>query len=139
MRLALSRLGGGQPLQVEPKPLLEFIGMAQLGGVVAIERDDEGTLITITDRNAAGRFQLARKIGPQALAFKRQRQEGLFAGLRLDRGSQHAGCGPAGAMPGFAAVVNRDRATGLRQPPSDAEADDAGADDDRLRTVRRNN
>jgi hypothetical protein len=42
-------------------------------------------------------------------------------------------------MPGFAPVVNRDPATGLRQPPGNAEADDAGADDDGPRPMRWNN
>jgi hypothetical protein len=36
-------------------------------------------------------------------------------------------------MPGLAAVEHADSAAGLRQPPRDPEADDAGADDDRLR------
>ena len=138
MRLALSRLGGGQPLQVEPKPFLEFIGMAQLGCVVAIERDDQRALVAVIDRDAAGPFQLACEIGPQALAFERQRQERLLPRLRLDRRSEHAGGRPAGTAPGVAAVVHGDRAAGLCQPPRDTEADDPGADDDRLRTVRWN-
>jgi hypothetical protein len=42
-------------------------------------------------------------------------------------------------VPGLAAVVNRDLAAGLGQPPGDAETDNPGADDDGLRTVRWNN
>src|SRR3954468_8941064 len=42
-------------------------------------------------------------------------------------------------MPGLAAVKHTDSAAGLRQPPSDAEADDAGADDDCLRPMDRKN
>jgi hypothetical protein len=38
-------------------------------------------------------------------------------------------------MPGLAAVEYRNGAASLRQPPGDAEADDPGADDDRLRTM----
>jgi len=38
-------------------------------------------------------------------------------------------------VPGFAAIVNRDPAAGLRQPPGNAEADNAGADDDGLRLI----
>src|SRR3954451_20579080 len=40
-------------------------------------------------------------------------------------------------MPGLAAVKHTDSAGGLRQPPSDAQADDAGADDDCLRPMDR--
>jgi hypothetical protein len=57
----------------------------------------------------------------------------FFARLALDRRRQHAGGGPAGAVPGGAAVVNGDLAAGLRQPPRDAETDDAGPDDDGFR------
>jgi hypothetical protein len=39
-------------------------------------------------------------------------------------------------MPGLAAVVDRDGAAGLRETPGDAQPDDAGADDDRLRALR---
>ncbi len=41
MRLLLARLGRRQPGEVEAEPFLELVGMAQLGGVVAIERDDD--------------------------------------------------------------------------------------------------
>jgi hypothetical protein len=42
-------------------------------------------------------------------------------------------------MPGLAAIVDRDGAAGLGQPPGDAQADDAGADDDRPRALLWNN
>ena len=42
-------------------------------------------------------------------------------------------------VPGLAAVINRDLAARLSQPPGDAETDDPGADDNGLRTVRWNN
>jgi hypothetical protein len=42
-------------------------------------------------------------------------------------------------VPGLAAVKHTDGAAGLRQSPSDAQADDAGADDDRLRPMDRKN
>ena len=74
MRLALPRLGGIQPMQVEPEALLEFIGMAQLHRVIAVQRNNQGTLVAIVDRHAGGRFQLARELRPHALAFERQRQ-----------------------------------------------------------------
>ena len=109
--------------------------MAQLRGVVAVEGDDHRALVAVFDRHAGGGFQLAREIGPQALAFERQRQQRLLAGLGLDRGGEHAGRGPAGAVPGLAAVIDGDGAAGLREPPGDAEADHAGADDDRLRAL----
>src|SRR5262249_61282636 len=101
---------------------LEFVGMTQLGGVVTIERDDERTLVAIVHRDAARCCQLAGEIGPEALAFERQRQERLFAGLGLDRSREHAGRGPTGAMPGLAAIVNRDGAASPRQPPSNTHA-----------------
>ena len=138
MRLALARLRRGQPVQIEAEPLLEFVGMAQRRGVIAVERDDHRALAAILDRDAGGGFEFAGEIGPQALAFERQRQERLLAGLGLDRGGQHAGRRPARAMPGHASIVNGDGAAGLREPPRDAEADDAGADDDCPRPLLRN-
>ena len=112
--------------------------MAQLRRIVAVQRDDHRALVAILDRDAGGGFEFAREIGPQALAFERQRQQRLLARLGLDRGGEHAGRRPAGAAPGLAAVVNGDRAAGLGQPPGNAEADDAGADDDGLRALFRN-
>ncbi len=125
-------------MEVEAQAFLELKGMAQLDGIVAIERDDDRSLIAIFDRDARGDLHLARKIRPQALAFERQRQERLLARLGLDRGGEHPGRSPAGAAPGLAAVVHRDRAAGLNQPPGNAQADDAGPDDDCLRTLRGN-
>jgi len=42
-------------------------------------------------------------------------------------------------MTGLAAVIDRDGAAGLRQPPRDAEANNTRPDDNRLRVVRGNN
>ena len=74
MRLAAARLHRRQPFEIEPEPFLEPVGMLQLRRVVAVERDDDGALVAIVDRHAGGVFQLARKIGPQALAFEGERQ-----------------------------------------------------------------
>jgi hypothetical protein len=38
-------------------------------------------------------------------------------------------------VPGLALVVDRDAAAGLRQPPGDAQTNDAGANDDGLRPI----
>ena len=120
-----------------PEPFLEFVRMAQRRRVVAVQRDDHRALAAILDRNAGGGFEFAGEIGPQTLAFQRQRQKRLLAGLGLDGGRQHAGRRPARAAPGLALVVNRDRATGLREPPRNAEPDDAGADDNGPGTLLR--
>ena len=139
MRLLLACLRRRKPVQVETEPFLEFVGMAQLSGIVAVQRDDQRALVAIINRDAGNAFKLAGKIGPQTLAFERQRQQRLFARLGLDRSGEHARSGPGGAVPRLAAVVNRDLAAGLSQPPGDAKTDDPGADDDGLRTVRWNN
>ena len=135
MRLALARLRPAQPLDIEAEPALEIVGVAQLRRVVAIERDDERALVAVADRQVARAFQLAREIRPQPLAFQRQRQQLLLARLGLDRRRQHAGRRPARAVPGFAPVVHGDPAAGLGQAPGDGEANDPGADDDRLRAL----
>ncbi len=134
MRLLLARLGRGEPGEVKAEPLLEFEGMAQLRRVIAVERDDDRPLVAVFGRDAGCGLDLAREIRPQALAFERERQQRLFARLGLDRRGKHAGRRPTRAMPGFAPVVDAHRAARLREPPGDAEADDAGADDDRLRS-----
>src|SRR5438128_3785481 len=135
MRLLAARLGGIEPFEIEPQPLLEFVGMTQLRGVVAIERDDQRALVAVFRRDPGGALQFAREIGPQTLAFERQLQQLFFARFGLDRSGEHPSRGPAGAVPGFAAVVDGDRAAGLGETPGDAETDDAGADDDRLRAL----
>ena len=66
-----------------------------------------------------------------------QRQQRLLARLGLDRGREHPGRGPARAVAGLALVVDGDRAARLREAPGQRQPDDAGADDDGARPVRR--
>ena len=112
--------------------------MPQRRGVVAVQRDDHRALAAIFDRDAGSGFEFAGEIGPQTLAFERQRQQRFLAGFGLDRGGQHAGRRPARAAPGLALIVNSHRAAGLGEPPRDAETDDAGADDNGPRALLRN-
>ncbi|GEO38715.1 hypothetical protein SAE02_28630 [Skermanella aerolata] len=63
------------------------------------------------------------------LAVAVQRKLAFLAGLNLHSGGQHAGGGLAGAQAGVALVEDMDSASGCGQTPADAEANDAGADD----------
>ncbi len=136
MRLALPRCGAGQPLDVEAETLLKLVGKTQLLGIVAGQGDDDRAFVAISDRDPGDGFEFASEIRPLSLAFERQRQQRFFAGFGLDRGGEHSRRCPASAAPGFAAIIDRDGAAGLRQPPSNRQADDAGPDDNGLREMR---
>ena len=112
--LAPPRFGARHPFDREPECLLELVGEAQLLGVVAGQRDDDRALVAIADPDAGGGFDLAREIRPQVLAFEGEPEQRFFAGLGLDRGSEHSGRRPAGAVPSGAPVIHGDGAAGLR-------------------------
>ena len=136
MRLAPPRLGARKPFEVEAKALLELIGKAQLLGVVAGQGHDHRAFVPVADRDPGSGLDLAREIRPEKLTFQGQRQQCFFAGLGLDRGGEHTGRGPARAMTGLAAIIDRDRTSRLGQPPGNPQSDDPGADDDGLRPMR---
>ena len=79
--------------------------------------------------------QFGRESGPQRLARAPERDQRLLAGLRLGAGRQHAGGGVARAGSGRALVEHRTAAPRCGQPPRDAEADHAGANDGDLGAV----
>src|SRR5579862_4279074 len=102
MWLQPPRLGGIEPIEVEPDAALKLERMTQRLGVVAVERDDQRPFVAVLAGNPGRRCELAGEVRPQALAFERQRQERLLARLRLGCGGEHPRCRPARASPGFA-------------------------------------
>ncbi len=119
MRLAAPRLSPRQPLEIEAEALLKIIGVAQLLGIIAGQRDDDRALVAIADRNPGCRLELPRKTWPHALTFERQRQQLFLAGLGLDCRGQHPRSCPARSMSRCRAVVHGHRTTRLGEAPSD--------------------
>src|SRR6266478_4877154 len=137
MRFALPRLDTRQPVDFEAHASLKFIGKAELLGIVARQRNNDRSFVTIADRDPGRRFDFARETGPQLLTFEREREELLFSRLGLYGGGEHPGRRPAGAASGLRPVVDGDRAAGLRQTPSNAQPHDSSADDDGFGVRRR--
>ena len=81
------------------------------------------------DRHAARGLKLGRESRPQRLARAAERDQILLARLGFGAGRQHPGGGMACPCPGRALVEHRHGGAALRQPPGDAKADHAGADD----------
>src|SRR5271155_1896161 len=114
MRLRAADLRCRQPSEFEAEPPLEFVGEAQLIEIVAGQGDNDCALVAVRDRSPGSSFELARKLGPPTPTLKSQRKKYHLARLGFDRGGEHAGRRPAGAAPGFSAIINRHRATCLR-------------------------
>ena len=129
MRLASSRLRRRNPLQRQAELLLEDEMMMQPRLVVRGRGDDQRAFGAQFHIDAGGRLQFGGKGRPARLAVAAERDQRFLAGLGLGAGGEHPGGGVAGARAGRAAVEHRDRCAARGQPPGDAEADDAGADD----------
>src|SRR5262250_1532566 len=137
MRFAPQRFYSRQPADFEAQASLKFIGEAELLGIVARQRNNDRSFVAIADRDPGRRFDFAREAWPQPLTFERERKELLFSGLGLYCRGEHPGCRPARTPSDPRAVVDGDGTARLRQPPSNAQPNDAGADDDGFRAIRR--
>src|SRR4029450_2157743 len=73
--------------------------------------------------------QLGRESRPACLAFATERDEGLFAGVRLRAGRQHAGRGGAWGGAGSRRAEDLARHAPRCQPPGNGKPDDPGTDD----------
>ena len=103
--------------------------MAEPCLVVGRQGDDQRAFRAQFHVDAGCLFQLGGKSGPARLAVATERDEGLLAGLGLGAGREHPRRGMACASTGHPLVEHRDRYAARGQPPGDAQADDAGADD----------
>ncbi len=113
----------------KPELLLEHELMVQPGLIVRGQGDDQGSFLSQLHVDSRGLQELRGEGGPARLALAPERDQRFLAGLGLRAGRQHAGSGMARAGAGGALVEHRDRRAARRQPPGDAEPDDAGADD----------
>src|SRR6266511_5368494 len=103
--------------------------MAQARLIVRGQREEERAFRPQFHINPRHLKQLGGESGPACLAFATERDEGLFAGLRLRARRQHAGGGVACAGAGRAPVEDLDRHAPRRQPPTNGQPDDPGTDD----------
>ena len=133
MRLAAAAFGGGDPGQRQIELLLEHEVMREPRLIVGRERDHQRALAAQLHIDAGGLAQLGGESRPACLAVAAERDQRFFAGLRLGAGREHSGGRMGRARTRGAAVEHRHLPAARRQPPGDAEADDAGADDDDVR------
>ena len=100
--------------------------------IVRGQGEQQRALAPQFDVDAARAQQLVGKGRPARLAVAPERDQRLLAGLGLAARRQHAGRGMARARAGLAAVEHRHRRP-AGEPPGDAQADHAGADDGDVR------
>ncbi len=129
VRLAPSRLGGGNPLQRQLEPLLEREMMKKPGLVVGGERNDQRALAAQLHVDTGGLLELLGKRRPARLAVAAERHQGLLAGLGFGAGRQHAGGRVGRARAGGATVEHAHRHAAGGEPPRNPEPDHAGPDD----------
>ena len=103
--------------------------MVQPRLIVRGQRHDQRPFRAQPDLHSGRLLQFGGEGGPARLAFAPERDQGILAGLGFAAGCQHPGGGMARARTRCALVEHRNRHTPRRQPPGDAEPDDAGADD----------
>ena len=116
-------------MQRQPELLLEHELMVQPRLVVRGQGDDQRSLRPQFHVDAGRLLQLRGESGPARLAVAAERDQGFLAGFGLRAGREHPGGGVARAGAGRALVEYLNRRALRRQPPGDAQADDAGADD----------
>ena len=135
MRLAGARRRGRQPFERQAEPVLKLEPMRNLGLIVGGEGKHQGAFVAQLDVDAAGALQFGGEAGPARLALAAKRDQRLFAGLRLAAGGQHPGSSVTRARSRLGAIEHGDRGA-AGEPPGDAEADDARADDGDARLSR---
>ena len=104
--------------------------------IVRGERENQRAFASQLDVDAGRALKLRGEGWPARLALAAERDQRLFARLRLAAGGQHSGGGVARAGTRLAALENGDRGA-AGEPPGDAEPDDARADDDDARASDR--
>jgi hypothetical protein len=135
MRLAAPRFRRRDPLQRQAELLLKGELMVEPRLVVRSQGNDQRTLAPQFHVDA-GRFQQFRgKCGPTRLALTPELDQSFLARLGLGAGRQHPGGGMARAGARRATVEDRNRGAACRQAPSDAQPNDAGANNGDVRFV----
>src|SRR6478735_10047162 len=130
--LARPRRGGGEPFERQVELPLKLQAMGDLGLIVGGEGEDQRALATQFDVDAGRAQKLSGEAGPACLAVTAQRDQRLFAGLRLAAGGEHSGGGVACTGSRLTAVEYGDQGA-AGEPPGDAEPDDPRADDGNAR------
>src|SRR5262245_4842449 len=97
--------------------------------IVGGERKNEGALTAQFHVDAGCASKLFRKGRPALLALASERDQRLFAWLRLAASRQHTGCGVACARASLATIEQRN-GRARSEPPGHAKPDHARADDD---------
>src|SRR5262245_33096569 len=133
MRLAPPRFHRRDPLQRQAELLLKHKMMVEPCLVVRSQGHDQGAFGAQFDVDARGLHQVGGKRRPARLAVAAKRNERLLAGLGLAAGSQHSGRRIGGAAAGCAAIEDLDGRAAGSEPPGNAEAHDARANDGDLR------
>ena len=124
-----------QPFERQVELPLKLQAVGDLGLIVRGEGEDQRALATQFDVDGCRAQKLRGEAGPARLALAAERDQRLFAGLRLAAGGEHSGGGVACAGSRLAALENGDRGA-AGEPPRDAESDDPRADDGNARASR---
>ena len=132
MRLASARRRGREPFQRQTEPALEFQPVCNFGLIVRCQREDQRALPTQLDIDTAGTLKLLGKGRPARLTLATERNQRFFTRLGFAAGRQHSGRGMACPRASLAAIEQFDRRAAVSEPPANAEADHAGADDRNL-------
>ena len=100
---------------------------AQALYLVPADGDHEGAVLAVIDGAAGRRLERVAEGRPALKGFESQGQQQVGARLVLGGRGQHAGGREARAAADALALDHDDGAAGLRQAPSDGEADQPGA------------
>ena len=132
MRLPLSRVRGRQPFERQVEMPLKLQAMRDFRLIVRGQGEHQRALAPQFDVDATRAQQLFGKGRPARLAVAAERDQRFLARLGFAACRQHAGCGMACAGSGLAAVEYRNRCP-AGEPPGDAQADNASANDGDVR------
>ena len=126
--LQLAAAARRQPLGAEAERALQVVHAAQLGRLVAVEGDVEGTVADVAAAEPARRLQLGDEVRVDLGGGDRHPQQlGLAEGELADR-RQHPGGDAGSAGRRLGAVEHDDFGAVLGKPPGAAEADHSAAD-----------
>ena len=129
-RLELAALRRREPLGVEPVPAHELEPPAQLGRLVAIERNVQGAELEEPRVEAARRAQLVGELGPERVGAESELEQAVLSPARLADRRQHPGGDVRGTASRLVALEHEHVKAALGGAPRAGKADDSGADDD---------